>query len=166
MSQTRYAMNKDISRIAIEMVRGHDRRVKIYHELRGSILNGSACGYITYAVVRKKKNGEKKVEQRRQYFPRGSLISDPTADKALRLDALERLPETLRMKAVDDAKMHIGLDIVNEPERIKLVNAIWDSCMEGRNFNVLYRNLCVGKDNFYERRRKFLFEIAQKTGFI
>lgn len=165
MSQTKYPLPDDIKRTAIEMVRGYSRRVSIYAEARYSILSGQSCNYVTYTTIRTRKDGSQRVERCRQYFSHGSQISDPTADKAARLEALDEHIETLRMRATENAKLHIGLDIVDEEERAKLTAAIWDSCIDGRNFIFSWRNLCVSRSNFYERRRKFLYEIAKETGF-
>jgi len=166
MSQTKYYLPPDIKRTAIEMIRGYDRRLACYNEARYNIINGSSCDFVTYTVTRRKKDGTIKREQCRQYFQHGSTISNPTADKFARLDALENHVETIRMRAVEQAKISIGIDIIDENQRQKLISAIWDSCIDGRNFVFQYYNLCVSKSNFYERRAEFLTKIAQKTQFL
>ncbi len=167
--QTKYHMPEDVRRSAIDMVRGYARRLRMYTEARYKILQGSACHFVDYTYTKtiQKKDGtaQQKKETRRFYFPSNSLVSDPTADKFSRLEALENHVEVRRMRAVEQAKLHIGLDMVKN-ERAKLTDAIWDSCISGRNFSYGIWNLSVGKTNFYERRNRFLWEIAEKTDFL
>ncbi len=163
MSQTKFYLTDDVKRLMIELVRGYNRRLQIYLSARENIMLGSPCHYVTYKVKTKRKDGTIAFKECRQYF-NNSTIGDPTADKYLRLEALENHIETKRMRAVEEAKLHIGLDLCEE-QRQRLTDAIWDSCIQGRNFR-LDPALPIGKTNFYERRRKFLSEIAKKTEFL
>lgn len=83
-----------------------------------------------------------------------------------KLDLLTSSYDAAVIKAVDDAKKVIADDILNLAERNKVANAVWDSCNDGKKFSYEYRALCVGKTNFYERRRKFLYDIAQNMRFL
>lgn len=140
MSQTKYKLPDDLKLQCLSLVKGYKRRVKLYHDRRNDIIYGGGSA----------PTG----------LPAGDCISDTTGNKALKLQKIEVLYDTVAMRAVEKAKFLIGLDCA-EDERQKLMEAIWDSCIEGRNFIFNYRNLSVGKDNFYERRRKFLYDIAK-----
>ena len=145
MSQTKYKLPDDLKIRCIALVRGYKRMLKEYGERR-------------YDIIYSSPHSDDQ--------PKGSGIGDINFSKTVKLQKLEESYDAKAIKAVDTAKLHIGLDIANEKERQKLTEAIWDSCIQGRNFILAYRNLCVGKDNFYERRRGFLYEIAVNMGFI
>ena len=145
--QTKYRMPADVRRTAIELVRGYKRRLELYRELRYNIIHGGPM-------------------PKDRPFSGASVLGDPTASKALKLEALEAFVEVRRMRAVEQAKLRIGLDILDEGIRQALIEAIWDSCIEGRNFTFEYRALPLGKTNFYDRRNKFLSEIAHDTDFL
>lgn len=145
MSQTKYKMPKDVKNQCICLVQGYERRVRLYHQRREKILyNGTLPN-----------DGQ----------PKGNNASDAVCDRVLQLEKLEEHADTIAMRAVEGAKLHIGLDLTAQECR-KLTNAIWDSCVKGRYFTFSYYNLAMGKTNFYERKRKFLYEIAKNMGYI
>ena len=146
MSQTKYKMPPDLKLRCISLVRGYNRLVRLYHERRENVLLASPPP----------PDG----------MPRGTTTGDSTQSKAERLEKIEGMYDTQAMRAIEQAKLQIGLDIVCDAERQKLTDAIIGSCVEGRNFIFEHRNLCVGKTNFYERRRGFLYIIAQYMGFL
>ncbi len=84
----------------------------------------------------------------------------------LSLPYFEELFDTKCMRAVEQATMTVGDGLVNESDRKTLQEAILSSCINGRNFHFAYWPLPMGKDNFYEQRRKFLYKIAIYMGFI
>jgi len=69
------------------------------------------------------------------------------------------------MRAVEKAMRKIAPDC-EESQRQLLILAIWDSCDLGRNFKIEYYDIPVGKTNFYEYRKRFLYEIALDLGFL
>lgn len=146
MSQTKYPLPNDLKMRCIAIVRGYDRMVYEYDRKREEILYSSPAP----------SDGQ----------PRGNGNGDECQSKAEKLLKLEESFDAKSIIAVEQARLHIGLDFLDERERIKLSEAIWDSCIQGRNFIFSHRNLIVGKDNFYERRRKFLYDIAHYLNFI
>jgi hypothetical protein len=83
----------------------------------------------------------------------------------VRLEAIENLFDTLAMKAVEQSKFMIGVDLPDD-QRQSLIRAVWDNCLDGRNFRFNEYDIPMGKTNFYERRREFLYNIAQKMELI
>ena len=63
-------------------------------------------------------------------------------------------------KAIEQAAVCIGTDMGNDTLRELLRNQIFESCIEGRKYCFEYSALPMSRSTFYERRRKFLFEIA------
>ena len=79
---------------------------------------------------------------------------------------LEELPETKRMRAVEEAKRAIGLDLP-EVMRAKLVDAIMLNCKSGRRYPYEYLDVeGIGRTDFYQRRTRFLMDIAKYLGLI
>ncbi len=146
MSQTKYPLPNDLKMQCIAIVRSYERMAQRYHKLQEEIAYESP----------EPPDGQ----------PRGNGVGDSCFHKAMRLMELDKAVFVTEMRAVEQAKLHIGDDIVSDIERKKLTEAIWDSCIEGRNFIFEYRALCVSKSNFYERRRKFLYEIAKNLNFL
>lgn len=146
MSQTKYHLPDDIKMQCIAIVRGYERRKREYHAKRNDIIYGS----------KKPPDGQ----------PKGNQTGDNTYQRASRLDQIENEPDTRLMRAVEQAQALIGNEIVSDSERAKLKSAIWDSCIEGRNFIFEYQPLAMGKTCFYEHRRKFLYDIADYLGYV
>lgn len=158
MSQTKYRLPSDLKDLCLSFVRGYDRRVKLYHGRRHDVIYASSTSKVISSIG---KDGKETGE----FIGRGSDVGDPTHDRVVRLEKIEGLQDTKIMRAVEQAKLTIGTDW-DETQRQRLINAIWDSCNEGRNFILEYYNLPIGKDNFYEHRRRFLWNIAKNMGFI
>ena len=145
MSQTKYRLPDDLKSQCISLVRGYKRRVRLYHDRQ------------TEAIHRSPPSPDG--------LPRGYDISDSTPTIAAQLEAIESMYDTAAMRAVEQAKLCIGDDLADEPRR-RLTGAVWESCMDGRNFIFSHHDLTVGKDSFYERRRKFLYKIAELMHFV
>ena len=127
----------DIRQECLWIVRGHDRRVKAYHEAVRQIADGSSN------------------------VPSDSGCSRMVESKAAQMEAIEHWPETRKIRAVEQAKLHIGADLENEELRQRLADGIVLNC-ENRNE---YPLRCLGLDgiqqtDFYRRRDRFLKEIA------
>lgn len=146
MSQTKYPLPDDLKQRCLSLVKGYKRLLKQYNQKRNEILHS----------VKPPSDG----------MPRSGKPSDETYEKTKRLAKLDSLFDTAVIKAVDKAKECIGLDIASKEERRRIAEAVWDSCADGKNFTFEYRALCVGKTNFYERRREFLYNIAQNMQFF
>lgn len=145
----------DIRQECLWIVRGYDRRVKAYHEARREIIDGAACGFAD------KKNGE------RVYLPHGTGDSRPAENKMEQLTAIEDWPETQRMRAVENAKLHIGLDLENEELRQRLTEGILLNCMSHKQYPYMLLNLPgISEHGFKRRKEKFLIEIADFLDLI
>lgn len=108
--------------------------------------------------------------RRREYNQRHWEVlhcaSSTTEDIATKLDDLESLPETRRMRAVEHALGLVGLDLC-EKHRKDLRKAILTSCVYGRKYP--FERLHVEgmeRSAFYNRRLRFLEEIAKFEGMI
>lgn len=142
------ALPYDVRQECLWIVRGYDRRVKAYHEARRQIIDGTACG---------------------DGMPRKPGVGRPAENKAEQLQAIEDWPETQKMRAVEQAKLHIGLDLRSEELRQRLIKGIWLNCKSGRRYPFEYLNLDgtgISKTNFYDRRDLFLGEIAEFLNII
>lgn len=135
------AIPYDVRQEVLWIVRGYERRVKEYHEARNQIINGSCCN-----------NG----------IPGGSECGRSAENKAVKLEALENLPETKRMRAVDQAKRNIGMDLENEWMRQRLADGIMLNCESRHEYPFRYMNLTgISQTDFYRRKDGFLTEIAK-----
>ena len=162
MSQTKYRLDEDVRMAALAYVRGYERRRRAYLQRRSDIINSSPNSFTTYI----QREGGRDLECR-QYFSRSNLPSRQPEDKTIRLAALEEHPDVKRMRAVEQAKLFIGDDIINEAVRERLRDAIWINCMNGKLYPYEVFDLAgIGKTNFYERKRKFLHDIAQNAGML
>lgn len=153
-------MPDDIKQECLWVVRGYKRRVEAYHRARSDIINGSPSRYIT---IKDRKTGK----EERVYNPHSGAASRNAEDKMFQLEAIESWPETLKMRAVEQAKMLVGLDLPNEGLRSKLQDALILSCEEGRKYP--YEILAIdgiGRTNFYDRRTDFLYEIAKYLNYL
>ena len=84
----------------------------------------------------------------------------------IKLHHIEELPETKRMRAVEEAKRAIGLDLP-EVMRAKLVDAIMLNCKSGRRYPYEYLDVeGIGRTDFYQRRTRFLMDIAKYLGLV
>ena len=71
------------------------------------------------------------------------------------------------VKAIDDALYNIGGDLINLQLRCKLREAIWESTLNGREYPYEVWDLpTICRDDFYERKRKFIKEVAVNMGVI
>lgn len=146
MPQTKYSLPDDLKQRCLSFVKGYKRLIKQYTQKRNEILYSSKAP----------ADG----------MPRSGRTGDETFEKTRRLEQLDSLFDAAVIKAVDKAKQCIGLDIQSAAERRRIAEAVWDSCTDGRNFIFEYRALCVGKTNFYDRRREFLYNIAKNMQFL
>ena len=158
MKKQKYKLPEDLKWHCIWLVRGHDRRVELYHERRNEILHGSPSPMVVDHMT---SDGEVIGVQKL----RGNRVSDSTASKAIMLESIEKLTDTKMIRAVEQAKFLIGADC-SEEQRQRLSAAIWDSCILGRDFAFDYYNIPMSRDTFYSRRREFLYNIAINMEFL
>jgi len=140
--QNKYKLPEDVKTACSAYVRGYKRLVYEYNQKRDIIINS----------------------QKNKSFasPAGGYgeSSEPEI-KAQLLEKLEQHINTKIMKAVEQAELHIGDDLPDENERVKLREAIIDCCKDRRRFVFRYYGLDMDKSTFYRRRNKFLYEISK-----
>lgn len=145
MSRTK-VLPDDVRQTCIQLVRGYDRRVREYYDRRREIIEGTP--------------------NREDSTPLSHNASRVGENKAMQLLSLEELPETKRMRAVEQAKMQIGLDLP-ETLRGKLVDAIILNCKSGRRYPYEYLDIDgVARTDFYVRRTRFLVDIAKHLSLV
>lgn len=143
----------DVKQEVLWIVRGYDRRVKLFKELRNDILNSGGENYVTYKV---------KDEERRAYLPGGGSDGRGVERKEEQLASLEQLPEIRKMRAVEYALERVGQDIANPELRQRLKTGIMENCKNryGYPFEAMYLP-GISKNDFYQRRDAFLLGIAK-----
>lgn len=63
--------------------------------------------------------------------------------------------------AIEQAAVCIGADLGDEGVRTRLREQIFESCILGRRYCFEYSALPMSRSVFYERRRKFLYDVAE-----
>ena len=132
MKQTKsLVLDKENRIICVALVRGYDARKKNYARKREDLLSASPL----FSQVRR-SSGD---------------YTDPTTNKALALEELDRHPETRRMRAVEEALADLEPGL-----RQPLLSNIID--------RVPYEHLPVPccRDTFFRRKNKFLRQVARK----
>lgn len=153
----------DVRQTCIQLVRGYDRRVREFYDRRREIIDGSPC---RYEVIKDKDAPENWQKASYFYLPSSHSASRSGEDRAIQLLGLEDLAETKRMRAVEEAKRAIGLDLP-EVMRGKLVDAIMLNCKSGRRYPYEYLDVDgIGRTDFYARRTRFLIDIAMYLNLI
>lgn len=148
----------DVRQTCIQLVRGYDRRVREYYDRRREIIEGTSC---RREVIRDKEDPDNWKKTIWAYPPAAHSASRTTEGITDQLLGLEELPETRRMRAVEQAKLHIGLDLPEDMRR-KLAAAVILNCKSGRRYP--FRVLDVegfSERGFYRERESFLIEIAE-----
>jgi hypothetical protein len=149
------AIPRDIKQELLWIVRGYPRRVRTYHEARRDIIEGAACNFVD-------TKGKDKKEGVRVFLPRSGGIGRPSESKFDQLDAIESWAETQKMRAVEHAKLRIGLDLENEELRQRLAEGIELNCNDRHTYPYQYLNLSgIEKTDFYKRRDEFLLDVAE-----
>ena len=162
MSRTKI-LPDDVKQNCISLVKGYARRREAYNLRREELLNNTPDNIVTIKDP-DRPNDESKHEG--VYIPGSRLASRTTEDITERILGLENLPETQRMRAVEHAAKNVGTDLTAKDRKI-LVNAIFKSCIEGRRYP--FERLGIEgmeRSCFYDRRRKFLIDIAKYMNLI
>lgn len=152
------AMPDDVKQSCISLVKGYARRKMEYNLRRQELIHKTPNNHVTvYWDPSDPYNTNRQIGA---VIPSGHNASRTTENIAEQIQALEKRPETRRMRAVEYAAERVGLDL-GEKDRQHLKNAIFKSCIDGRK----YPFERLGIDNmerscFYDRRRKFLYDIA------
>lgn len=153
----------DVRQTCIQIVRGYDRRVREYYNRRREIIEGTTA---RYEVIRDKDHPED-WKKSTYYFPPSSHTASRTGeDKAMQLIGLEEHPDTKRMRAVEEARANIGLDLP-EAMRNKLIDAIMLNCKSGKKYRYEILDVeGIGRTDFYARRTRFLMDIAKRLELL
>lgn len=157
MSRVR-VMPKDVRDSCLSYVKGYERRKQEYALRRMEVLSNSASNVVT---IHDKDYPEDESKDTGVMLPGSHNASRLTEDQTIKLQGLEDLPETKRMRAVEYAADLVGLDLP-EAQRKKLVRAIFISCTQGRQYP--FERLGIEgmeRSCFYDRRMKFLLNIAK-----
>ena len=138
----------DVRQECLWIVRGYERRVRAYHEARSQIIYGASC-----------------------YAGRGRGRAQgndcPVENRMERLQIIEHLPETQRMRAVEQAVLQIGLDLDSEELRQRLTTGILLNCTSRNDYPFRLLNLPeFSERDFYRRKDAFLVEIARYLGIL
>lgn len=150
----------DIRQECLWIVRGYDRRVRAYHEARREIIDGAACGFVDTKATKGKPSV-------RAFLPHSGGDGRPAENKMEQLSAIEDWPETQRMRAVEQAKLHIGLDLENEELRQRLTEGILLNCMSHKQYPYMLLNLPgISERTFRRKKDKFLADIAEYLGML
>lgn len=154
---------KDVRESCLSYVRGYERRKREYALKRAEVLSNTSSRIVT---IKDKDHPEDERKDVGVVLPGSHNASRLTEDQTIKLQGLEELPETKRMRAVEYAAELIGIDLP-ECQRKKLVRAIFLSCTQGRKYP-FERLGIVGMERscFYDRRMKFLVCIAKYMELI
>lgn len=157
--QTKYKLPKDVYSSVIWIIRGQPRRIQEYKQKLDDILNGGGAKYITFT--------NSKGEKERAYQPAGKGEHSSAVEiKALALAALDAKPETIKMRAVEDALNEIGRDIESDSVKRILQESIIKNIEDRRQF--AYHKLHIpgiSRDRFYSYKSEFIYLVAIKTNF-
>ena len=83
-------------------------------------------------------------------------------------DEYIKYPDELRQSiacTIDNSKLFIGTDIISDEVRDNLRDAIWYSTCDAKEYPYEVWNLpTISRNEFYERKRKFICSIANALG--
>ena len=147
----------DVKQMCLSLVRGYERRKKEYKLRREELIHNTPSNLYTIKDKNDPYNERKHIGV---MLPGSHLASRTTENLAQRLEDLENLPDTRRMRAVEHALDRVGMDLPEYQQKL-LRKAIYTSCIQGRKYP--FERLQVeGMERtcFYDRRLKFLVEIA------
>lgn len=156
----------------IAIVRDYPRLIRMYHEGRRNIIEGSPSRYTT--VKLKVPTGETdengaliySTSEYREHNARGGGDGRGLEDKARKLEEMEDWYIVRQMRAVERAKYLTGRDLPDQL-RQKLVDGIVLNCESGRRYPYELLDVpTVGRNEFYHYRRDFLVTIAQLIKLI
>ncbi len=157
--KTKYKLPKDVYQAALWIIRGQQRREKVYRQKRDDILNGGGAKYITYHSM---DSDDKK--EYRAYLPAAHSNQSATEIKALALAALEDDSETKKMHCVNEAIYQIGNDIADNNLKNILRKYILLNINDRREYS--YDKLYlpgISKKKFYQYKSEFIYIVALKN---
>lgn len=151
-------LSDDMRLECLALVKAYDRRRKTYKLKREEIIRSSSDNIVTIADP---DHPDDKRKGEGVYIPGSHFATRTTENISERLLALEEHPETQKMRAVEYAAKNIGSDLTTK-DRKTLKDAIFKSCLNGRRYPFERLNVeGMERSCFYDRRRKFLIDIAK-----
>ncbi len=160
--KTKYKLPKDVYQAALWIIRGQQRREKVYRQKRDDILNGGGAKYITYHSM---DSDDKK--EYRAYLPAAHSNQSATEIKALALAALEDDSETKKMHCVNEALNRVCSDMSDNEAKENLKSALLQNINDRRQYP--FRNLhnvYISEKTFYSYKAKFIYLVAQKLELL
>lgn len=143
MAQTKYKMPNWVRQSVKWMCRGYEEAVR-WRDRQMDKLNGQ-----DYSLSDMPRGGE--------YRNRQEAI----------IDEIDAKMRGKMIQAIDFALLRIGEDIINTALADKLRTAVWESTLDGRNYPYEVWDLpTIYRDDFYERKRKFIYDIAKHMGML
>lgn len=145
--QTKYKIDRDTRTLILKYIRKYDEYRKWYQCERDRILYPSP----------KQTDG----------MPRGGYVSDPTLSAAEKLERLEGEHRAKVIKAIDQARHLIGVDISQTLEQEEtLRRCIWLSCLNAREypFESFAGLVACERAQFYRYKNKFMNDIKSFLG--
>ena len=154
---------EDVKQSCICLVKGYSRRKQEYKLKREELMNNSPNNVYT---IRDRERPDDESRLIGVMMPGAHNASRTTENIAQRLQGLEDQPDTKRMRAVEYALKHIGLDLPDDQRKL-LTEAIYISCINGRKCPFERLNIVgMERTSFYNRRARFLFDIAKFMGMV
>lgn len=153
----------DVKQNCISLVKGYARRREAYNLRRAELMHNTPNNIV---IIKDPRQPDDERKGEGVYIPGSHFASRTTEDITEKILGLENLPETQRMRAVEQAAENVGLDLT-EMDRKILVSAMFKSCIQGRKYP--FERLGVEgmeRSCFYERRLKFLVDIAKYMKMI
>lgn len=153
----------DVKQNCLSLVRGYERRKREYEQKRMELMSSGSGNVIT---IRDRDHPDDDQKSFGVLLPGSHNASRVTENIAERMIGLEEHPDTIRLRAVEYARDRIGIDLP-ESQRKKLVKAIFISCIQGKKcpFERLHVE-GMERSSFYDRRMRFLIDIAKFMGMI
>lgn len=145
--QTKYKIDRDTRTLILKYIRKYDEYRKWYQCERDRILYPSP----------KQADG----------MPRGGYVGDPTLSAAEKLEKLEGEHRAKVIKAIDQARHLIGVDIRQTLEQEEtLRRCIWLSCLNAREypFEAFDGLVFISRRQFYNYKNKFMNDIKFMLG--
>lgn len=143
--QTKYRIDRDTRTLILKYIRKYDEYMTWYLSERERIINPSR-------QLRK--------------TPGSPNIGDPTLTAAQRLEQVENSHRAHVVRAIDQARLNIGTDILDEKQSLAMRRAIWLSCLNGGeyNFEAFVGLVSCERAQFYRYKNQFLNDIKDLAG--
>lgn len=154
----KYKLPKDVQLTVIGVVRGQERRLKLYKSQRDDIMYGTYNNIIKFT----NNNGAEECE----VLPRSNNNESIVESKVIKLERLNSSYDTQIMRIVDENLREVGCDIPSKEIRDKLSKAIYLNCCsklypyEKLDLPTISRNL------FYSYKHIFLYQTAKDLQLI